>query len=389
MINKIISLAIFAFIGAVSMTELSAQVEVKKTKIVIVEKDVDDNGKVIEKKVVLEGEDAEKYLRENQDLDKMIEKEIESSVEGEHQKVMKKQAFKIKVKNENGEEEILEWDGEGEMPAKMKDLIEKEGISIGADEMQGMKSMDKKVRIKAIDTDTDNTYEWDGEGEMPAELKKLLDKEGIDLGNLMNETDEMTQTITMDDSGSGKKMKIIKKGAGLEEVMDLDWEGDVLPDEVREVLEQEGIALEEIVGENGEKQIKIIKSAKAVKEAEPSGGKPQLGVMIEAGTNGVKVSEVVPNSSAAEGGIIAGDIITSLDDTVVKSTKDLIDAVQTYVPGDVVTVGLNRQGEAITKKMTLKAYVDPYPFKTWEEVMENGKNKSIEIEKEIIIKKDK
>ena len=62
MINKIISLAIFAFIGAVSMTELSAQVEVKKTKIVIVEKDVDDNGKVIEKKVVLEGEDAEKYL---------------------------------------------------------------------------------------------------------------------------------------------------------------------------------------------------------------------------------------------------------------------------------------------------------------------------------------
>ena len=59
------------------------------------------------------------------------------------------------------------------------------------------------------------------------------------------------------------------------------------------------------------------------------------------------------------------------------------------MPGDVVKVGLTRQGEAMTKDVTLKAYVDPYPFKTWEEVMDHGKTKEIEIEKKIIIKKDK
>ena len=390
MINKLISLAIFAFIGALSMTELSAQTELTKTKIVILEKEMDDNGKLVEKKVVLEGEEAEKYLKENQEIGKIVEEEVETTMEGQ-KKMISKSAFKIKVKNENGEEEIIEWDGQGEMPEKMKEIWEKEGMDLSSGEMQkshkGLEK-EKKVRIKTIDSESGKTIEWDGEGEMPEGLEELLEKEGIDIGSLMDETEEMTQTITMDDSGSGKRMKIIKKGAGLEEVMDLDWEGDVLPDDVREILEQEGIALEEIIGEDGEKQIKIIKSAKVKATPDPK-GKPQLGVMIEAGTNGVLVSEIVPESSADEGGIKARDIITSLDGKTVKTTKDLIEAVKEYVPGDVVKVGLTRQGEAMTKDVTLKAYVDPYPFKTWEEVMDHGKTKEIEIEKKIIIKKDK
>ena len=335
MINKLISLALFAFIAAISMTQLSAQAELKMNKIVIIEKEMDDDGKVVEKKVTLEGEEAEQYLKEHQDIGKMVEEETEIEMDGA-KKAIAKSAYKIKIVNNDGEEEVIEWNGEGEMPA---------------------------------------------------EIKEALEKEGIEIGSLIEGADEQTQSITLDDSGSTKKMKIITKGAGLEEVMDLDWEGEVLPDNVREILEQEGIALEEIVGADGEKQIKIVKAQK-VAQPNPN-GKPQLGVMIEAVAEGVKVSEVVPESSADEGGLKAGDIITSLDDKVVKTTQDLINAVQQYKPGDVVAVGFIRNNQPMKNEMKLKAYVDPFPFKTWEQVMNHGKTKEIQIEKEVIIKKEK
>ncbi len=394
MINKLISLALFAFLGAVSLTQVSAQAKIASTKIVILEKEIDDNGQVVEKKVVLEGEDAERYIREHQDVDKMIQKEVEKEieVEGSSKKMKKitKSAYKIKVKDENGQEKVLEWDGEGEMPQEMQEMMEKQGMELpglGSDEMDGHTT--KKIRIKTLDTETDKAMEWDGEGEMPAEIKELLEKEGIDIGSLMDEAeDEITQTITFDDSGSEKKMKIIKKGAGLEEVMDLDWEGDELPDEVREVLEQEGITLEEITGEDGQKEIKIVKSAEAASPA-PQQGRPQLGVMIEAAQNGVRVSEVLPNSSASEGGLEAGDVVSAIDDKTVVSTKDLIAAISTYAPGDLIKVKLNRRGQAMVKDVKLKAYVDPFPFKTWEQVMNNGKTKEVDIEIERKTKKKK
>jgi PDZ domain-containing secreted protein len=392
MINKLFSLALLAFLGALSLTQVSAQAKIANTKIVILEKEIDDNGQVVEKKVVLEGEEAERYIREHQEVDDMIQKEVEKEqvVEGKRMQKITKSAYKIKVKDENGQEKILEWDGQGEMPQEMQEMMKKQGMELpglGSNEMEGHTT--KKIRIKTLDTETDKMMEWDGEGEMPAEIKELLEKEGIDIGNLTKEAeDALTQTITFDDSGSEKKMKIIKKGAGLEEVLDLDWEGDELPDEVREVLEQEGITLEEITGEDGQKEIKIVKSAEAASPA-PQKGRPQLGVMIEAAQNGVKVSEVLPNSSASEGGLEAGDVITSIDEKTVASTKDLVAAISTYTPGDVIKVHLNRRGQVMVKDVKLKAYVDPFPFKTWEQVMNNGKTKEIEVEIEKEVKQKK
>lgn len=387
MINKLISLALFAFLGAISLTQVSAQVKVANTKIVILEKEIGDNGEVVDKKVVLEGEEAEKYLREHQDIENIVAEEIETI--GKKTKVVSTQAYKIKVVDDKGDEKILEWNGEGEMPQEMKEMMKKEGMELpGLGEQQMDGHQGKKIRIRTIDTDTDKTMEWDGEGEMPAAMKELLEKEGIDIGSLEKEAEEMTQTITLDDSGSEKKMKIIKKGAGLEEVMDLDWDGDELPDEVRKVLEREGITLDEITGKDGQKEIKIIKSAVAASPT-PTQGRPQLGVMIEAAPNGVKVSEVLPNSSAIEGGLEAGDVITAIDDKTVVKTEDLIAAISTYAPGDIIKVSIDRRGQILAKNVKLKAYVDPFPFKTWEQVIENGQAKEIEIEKEQEIKKEK
>ena len=43
----------------------------------------------------------------------------------------------------------------------------------------------------------------------------------------------------------------------------------------------------------------------------------------------------------------------------------------------------------MVKDVKLKAYVDPFPFKTWEQVMNNGKTKEIEVEIEKEVKQKK
>lgn len=327
----------------ITTTNLTAQAEEKKTKVVIIEKEVGNDGNMTEKKIILEGEKAKAYLEENEEVSKWITDEGEEiELDGKKGKMIKKRAFKLKVINDEGEEELIEWDGEGEMPADLKEMLEKEGIDPF---MMGVE---------------------EGDG-----------------------TEEISETITYDDTGKKKVMMIKKEGDGLEEVMDFDWEGDELPAEIREVLEQEGIELEEIMGPDGQKEIKIIKAPKAANQS--AGDKPRLGVMIGGGEGGVHVAEVVANSAAAEGGIQAGDIITAINDKSTTVPDQLIWEITTHKPGDVVKLSLIRDGRPLTKEVTLKAYVDPFPFKTWEQVMNHGKEKNIEIdvEEKVIIKKAK
>jgi|GEM_PF-1380768 len=134
-------------------------------------------------------DDVRKILEEH-DID--IEKLKKEGMHEGHKKEMKmmqKKVIKIKSKNDDGNETIMEWEGDGEAPAEIQRLLEEEGIDlddedhkmifIGDGDQQKIKidsKATKQYRIKTIDEDgNERVIEWNGEGDMPEEMKKHQD----------------------------------------------------------------------------------------------------------------------------------------------------------------------------------------------------------------------
>jgi C-terminal processing protease CtpA/Prc len=97
---------------------------------------------------------------------------------------------------------------------------------------------------------------------------------------------------------------------------------------------------------------KIISSESQINKA-PSGKKGYLGVMIENAEAGVRVTEVVEGSPAANAGILAGDQITSVNGNSVTSIESLVNAVSAEQPGAVVQINFIRAGSPNTVSATL------------------------------------
>ncbi len=77
--------------------------------------------------------------------------------------------------------------------------------------------------------------------------------------------------------------------------------------------------------------------------------RPMLGVTVTTvsnsnGTlpNGALVIEVNDNSNASRAGIQKGDVIVSVDNTIISSSSELVSCIQNYAEGDTMTVKLYR-----------------------------------------------
>lgn len=68
----------------------------------------------------------------------------------------------------------------------------------------------------------------------------------------------------------------------------------------------------------------------------------RLGLQVDdpdgSGPNGAVVIEVAPGSTADEGGLAAGDVITRIDDQRIAGADSLVATIRSYRPGDTVTV---------------------------------------------------
>ncbi len=74
--------------------------------------------------------------------------------------------------------------------------------------------------------------------------------------------------------------------------------------------------------------------------------------------NGAMISDVLQDSPAAEAGLLAGDVITSVGETEVMGMGDMAEAIASYSPGDEVELTVERDGEAISLTVTLGAHPD-------------------------------
>jgi Zn-dependent M28 family amino/carboxypeptidase len=70
--------------------------------------------------------------------------------------------------------------------------------------------------------------------------------------------------------------------------------------------------------------------------------------------NGVKFSDVKPNSPAAKAGLRAGDIMIQFGDNPIKNLYDFTDALRRSKVGDVVEVKVRRDGQPVTASVKLE-----------------------------------
>lgn len=81
--------------------------------------------------------------------------------------------------------------------------------------------------------------------------------------------------------------------------------------------------------------------------------KPTLGIVMSEHQNGVLVSDVTPNSVAANAGFQKGDIITAINDEKVVNMASLKYALYKYEIGDTITISYLRNGKTQSTKVKL------------------------------------
>lgn len=98
-----------------------------------------------------------------------------------------------------------------------------------------------------------------------------------------------------------------------------------------------------------------------VAEDKPPGGGgggygPYFGSIPDFGQteNGVKFSDVKPNSPAAKAGLKAGDVLTQFGDKPIKNLYDFTDALRRSKVGEVVEVKVLRDGQPLTVSVKLE-----------------------------------
>jgi serine protease Do len=69
---------------------------------------------------------------------------------------------------------------------------------------------------------------------------------------------------------------------------------------------------------------------------------------------GAYISNFAPNSSAKDAGLKEGDVVTKIDNTLIKSNTALIEYIGRHRPGDKLNVVVNRKGKELTFPVVLK-----------------------------------
>lgn len=226
--------------------------------------------------------------------------------------------------------------------------------SLGFAQEEGpVKKVEKQIIIKTIDDDGNVTTE-------------ILDEDGTDMEDakvwVTQEGDSIKVKVEIDENGNKKK---IEKRIRIE-----DFDG------IEELEGIEGLeGLENL--KDIEKNIEIYRFDDETSPHAPpmlwmdefegpmqfegdnlfffkddEADKARLGVMIEDADKGVKVKEVVENSSAWSVGIFAGDVITQVDGKKMTNVEELQRAITDHEVGDMVDIKLKRNGK--TKNFTAR-----------------------------------
>lgn len=282
---------IITYICLIMSTAMIAQSTMTNTTTITVDKKID--GKIVQEVFVLEGAGADEKLKElEKDLTVVsinVEKQVEMRSDDPNSTEMQKIRKEVEVEISDLEKVT------GQKAERREENVE---IEVTAHDQKEI----KKYKVKIIENGVEEVIEWNGEGEMPENLKKL-----------MNDTETIIN-VKENKSGEEHQYKVTKNnGLGKMQITSEDYE--VTADE--------------------------------------NTNSGQIGVMVSGGDEGVEILSFTENSMARAAGLEIGDVITAVNSKAVSSIENLVDALSQYEPGDVVSINYNRGDRKLTKEVRL------------------------------------
>lgn len=293
------SLVLAILLGMGVGTFLHAQQEAPQketsTKIIIIKKTIDEDGNEVVEKIIKEGEEAEGFYFETtdgaQEVDVRVIKEGDNDIHIiSHDKILELEGLE-KLESLEGLEGLED----------IEINIEKDLKGIDMDQLNDFEHQ-FKFRFET-DGEAPQILEWNGTGEMPAEIQEKLEKMKLKLADHQEGSPEWNFM-----RGIGHKNYHQDNGAFL---------GVVLNEKV------------EVTVENG------------VETREGSSEK------------GAHVSDVRAESAAQKAGLKSGDIITDIDGEPVNSFSDLTDIISKHQPKDEISIAFLRDGKVQTTTAVL------------------------------------
>jgi len=254
--------------------------------------------------------------------------------------------------NEDGEEKKIKWEDDGTIPEDIRKMLEEEDIDVsmfevGDDEEEVVvrvrahddgkgidKEVSKRVIIKMDEDGESNVMEWDGEGEMPEDIKKLLEEHDIDIDELTEEAvrEKRGERGYMKEKHKRMKKRAMRRGHDMNKEREIEFEIETDEDgkKVKKKMmwiDDEGSELHmegdhDIImlggkGKGGkDKNIFFFEEGTRVSDA-------YMGAQIESADDGAAILELMKDSPADKAGLAKGDIVKKVNGARTKSMEDL------------------------------------------------------------------
>ncbi len=379
-----------------------------ENKIVIIKKYTDEDGVEVVEKTVKDGDDVNLIISDDMDID--MDMNINVDVEVDDENGEERKIIRIRTTDENGEEQIFEWNGEGEMPAEMKEK---------------MKAMKGKVRMNRIHHDNDRAMRWHHGGSDGN--KAFL---GVVMGKTVTNEDGEETVEGVSEQGV-PIMKVVEGSAA-------QAAGLLVNDIITAIDDTQTRSIEDVTKAIGAKKpgdainISYLRNNQTVSTTATLKAKERkkrhyrvhkkgphhfnswayedrpcvfIGVYVNNSSDlenqkGAHVNGIIDNTPAHEAGMQKGDVITALNGVSVSNYNELLDERNKYKPGDQVSLSYLRSGESLMVDITFpdcdkksKSWNDDqgnhFFFDTDNFVFEGQDGQKIKRNKVIIIKKKK
>ncbi len=262
---------------------------IKKFRVVI----KDENGTAHEYE--WEGDEIPKDVRSelgDMDIDivEMQDAEGQIEIKVETDDISSENENEIILKDEDGQERIIKWKSDGEMPEGLREQLEKsqgesgEMMILEKHSEKGSLNQENKIRIVKKDG---SVIEWQGKGPIPEHIKKEMD----------NMDSEIQQVVVMRSSTSSNKAFL-----GIQ----LGVEAKVNVEDGKEMR-----------------------------------------------TESLNVIGTVPGSGAEKAGLQKDDVLKRIGDTSIETYDDLNTALSSSEPGDKIEVQIERGGKEVVVEVEL------------------------------------
>lgn len=279
---------------------LEAQDKKPYKKVIIIEK-TDINGNVSESRTEAEGDEADELLRTfNAEENHSVDADTKGDV-GHKTITISKISSETHVTDDN------------EM-----------NINVPKDRIDGKI---EKYKIVKKEGNTERVIEWDGNGEMPAELAQEMKNIKI---NKKIDGDNMTISIDAKDL-KGDQDAVIQHETPSTKRQKMVWKDD--KDQI--YFPQKG--------------------QRKFESPDSKTNRASLGVMIDDTDHGVVITDLVNGSAAEKSRLRRGDTILKINDTYIFTTAGLLEALKPYNPNEKVKIGYLRGGKEKSTKAVLNA----------------------------------